>query len=115
MSWSRFRRSAQIAVGLNKNLTLSLAAAQLGITMASLVLGAVAEPAVASIFELGLGFLLLSENVIHGISLASPFSLSCSFMVIGEMAPKNITISAPERTAVLLAFPFRGFILVFRP
>ena len=57
MSWSRSRRSAQIAVGLNKNLTLSLAAAQLGITMASLVLGAVAEPAVATIFELGLGFL----------------------------------------------------------
>ena len=54
------RRSAQIAVGLNKNLTLSLAAAQLGITMASLLLGAVAEPAVASIFELGLGFLPLS-------------------------------------------------------
>ena len=110
------RRSAQIAVGLNKNLTLSLAAAQLGITMASLVLGAVAEPAVATIFETGLGFLPISENVIHGISLVIALLIVVFLhMVVGEMAPKNITISAPERTAVLLAFPFRGFILVFRP
>jgi len=110
------RRSAQIAVGLNKDLTLSLAAAQLGITMASLLLGAVAEPAVASIFELGLGFLPLSENVIHGISLVIALLIVVFLhMVVGEMAPKNITISAPERTAVLLAMPFRGFILLFRP
>jgi CBS domain containing-hemolysin-like protein len=110
------RRSAQVAVGLNRNLTLSLAAAQLGITMASLVLGAVAEPAVATIFELGLGFLPISESVIHGISLVIALLIVVFLhMVVGEMAPKNITISAPERTAVLLAMPFRGFILVFRP
>ncbi len=110
------RRSAQVAVGLNKNLTLSLAAAQLGITMASLVLGAVAEPAVASIFELGLGFLPVSENVIHGISLVIALLIVVFLhMVVGEMAPKNIAISAPERVAVALALPFRGFILLFKP
>jgi CBS domain containing-hemolysin-like protein len=110
------RRSAQIAVGLNKNLTLSLAAAQLGITMASLVLGAVAEPAVATIFELILGPLPLSENMIHGISLVIALLIVVFLhMVIGEMAPKNITISAPERTAVALAIPFRAFIIVFKP
>jgi CBS domain containing-hemolysin-like protein len=110
------RRSAQTAVGLNKNLTLSLAAAQLGITMASLVLGAVAEPAVASIFEAILGPLPLSENVIHWISLVIALLIVVFLhMVIGEMAPKNITISAPERTAVALAYPFRGFIMVFKP
>jgi CBS domain containing-hemolysin-like protein len=110
------RRSAEIAVGLNKNLTLSLAAAQLGITMASLILGAVAEPAVATIFELILGPLPLSENLIHGISLVIALLIVVFLhMVIGEMAPKNITISAPERTAIALAFPFRGFIIVFKP
>jgi CBS domain containing-hemolysin-like protein len=36
-------------------------------------------------------------------------------MVIGEMAPKNIAISAPERSALAMALPFRGFIVVFRP
>ncbi len=110
------RRSAQVAVGLNKNLTLSLAAAQLGITMASLVLGAVAEPAVATIFELLLGPLPLSENVIHWISLVIALLIVVFLhMVIGEMAPKNITISAPERTAVALALPFRAFIIIFKP
>jgi CBS domain containing-hemolysin-like protein len=110
------RRSAQIAVGLNKNLTLSLAAAQLGITMASLLLGAVAEPAVATIFQTILGPLPLSENVIHWISLVIALLIVVFLhMVIGEMAPKNITISAPERTAVALALPFRGFIVVFKP
>ncbi len=110
------RLSAQVAVGLNKNLTLSLAAAQLGITMASLVLGAVAEPAVATIFELILGPLPLSESVIHWISLVIALLIVVFLhMVIGEMAPKNITISAPERTAVALALPFRAFIIVFKP
>jgi CBS domain containing-hemolysin-like protein len=109
-------RSAHIAVRLNKDLSLSLAAAQLGITMASLVLGAVAEPAVASIFELLFGFLPLSESVIHGISLVIALLIVVFLhMVIGEMAPKNIAISAPERTALTLALPFRGFILLFRP
>ena len=64
----------------------------------------------------GAGIPPLSENVIHGISLVIALLIVVFLhMVIGEMAPKNITISAPERTAVLLAFPFRGFILVFRP
>jgi len=110
------RRSAQVAVGLNKDLSLSLAAAQLGITMASLVLGFVAEPAVASIFEQLFGFLPISENVIHGISLVIALLIVVFLhMVVGEMAPKNIAISAPERTALILALPFRAFIIVFRP
>jgi CBS domain containing-hemolysin-like protein len=109
-------RSAQIAIGLNKNLSLSLAAAQLGITMASLLLGAVAEPAIASILEPVLRFLPLSENVVHGIALVIALLIVVFLhMVIGEMAPKNIAISAPERSALAMALPFRGFIVVFRP
>jgi CBS domain containing-hemolysin-like protein len=109
-------RSAQIAVGLNRNLSLSLAAAQLGITMASLLLGAVAEPAVASILEPVLRILPLSENVTHGIALVIALLIVVFLhMVVGEMAPKNIAISAPERSALNMALPFRGFILVFRP
>jgi CBS domain containing-hemolysin-like protein len=109
-------RSAQIAIGLNRNLSLSLAAAQLGITMASLLLGAVAEPAIASILEPVLRFLPLSENVVHGIALVIALLIVVFLhMVIGEMAPKNIAISAPERSALAMALPFRGFILIFRP
>lgn len=108
--------SARIAVGLNSNLSLSLTAAQLGITMASLGLGAVAEPAIAHLLERALGFMPIPEGVIHGIALAiALFIVVYLHMVIGEMAPKNIAISSPERAATGLARMFRGFIIVFRP
>lgn len=107
---------AQIAAGLNKNLSLSLTAAQLGITMASLGLGAVGEPAVASFLELALGPLPIPEAVTHAIALAiALFIVVFLHMVIGEMAPKNIAISSPERSATILAPLFRGYIIVFRP
>jgi len=109
-------RSAQVAIGLNKDLSLSLAAAQLGITMASLVLGAVAEPAVAGILENLLGFIPIPEDAIHVIALVIALLIVVFLhMVVGEMAPKNIAISSPERSALVLALPFRAFILVFRP
>jgi CBS domain containing-hemolysin-like protein len=109
-------RSARIAVGLNKNLSLSLAAAQLGITMASLVLGYVAEPAIAGIFERLLGLASLPEGLTHAIALLIALLIVVFLhMVIGEMAPKNVAIANPERTATSLALPFRGFLFVFRP
>jgi len=108
--------SARIAVGLNRNLSLSLTAAQLGITMASLGLGAVAEPAIAHLLESALGRIPLPEGVIHAIALTiALFIVVFLHMVVGEMAPKNVAISSPERSAVVLARPFRGFIIVFRP
>lgn len=107
---------ARMAVGLNRNLPLSLTAAQLGITMASLGLGAVAEPAIARLLEQGLGFLPLPDGAIDAVSFAiALFIVVFLHMVVGEMAPKNIAISSPERTATALAPLFRGFIFVFRP
>jgi CBS domain containing-hemolysin-like protein len=109
-------RAARAAAGLNRNLSLSLAASQLGITMASLLLGAVAEPAVGSILERGLGLFPIPEAVTHGISFVIALLIVVFLhMVIGEMAPKNIVISSPERSATLLALPFRAFVIVFRP
>lgn len=110
-------RSSMIAAGLNRDLSVSLAGAQLGITMASLLLGAVAEPAIAAIFESALGtFFEISEATIHAISLALALVIVVFLhMVIGEMAPKNIAIASPESTATALALPFRAFIVVFRP
>jgi CBS domain containing-hemolysin-like protein len=108
--------AAQIAVKLSRELSLSLAGAQLGITMASLVIGAVAEPAIAGFLETGLGVTALPENVIHGVALAIALMIVVFLhMVIGEMAPKNIAISRPERSALVLAVPFRAFMVIFRP
>lgn len=107
---------ARIAVGLNRNLSLSLTAAQLGITMASLGLGAVAEPAVAHMLEGLLGFVPLPDQAIHVVALVIALLVVVFLhMVVGEMAPKNIAISNPERSASALAHLFRGFIIVFRP
>jgi CBS domain containing-hemolysin-like protein len=109
-------RPARVAVGLNLDLSLSLAAAQLGITMASLALGFVAEPAVAALLESLFGFLPIPDSVLHAMALVIALLIVVFLhMVIGEMAPKNIAISRPERSAVVMALPFRGFILVFRP
>lgn len=109
-------RSARVAVQLNQDLSLSLAAAQLGITMASLLLGAVAEPAVAAMIERPLALARLPEEALHPVALVLALIVVVYLhMVIGEMAPKNIAISRPERSALAMALPFRAFIVVFRP
>ena len=109
-------RSADVAINLNKQLSLSLAAAQLGITMASLVLGFVAEPAVAHGLETMFGATGMSENVVRAVSLILALLIVVFLhMVIGEMAPKNFAITNPERSAITLALPFQAFIVVFRP
>lgn len=109
------RGAAQALAGL-RELSLMLAAAQLGITMASLALGAVAEPALAHGLESLLHPLELPAGVSHGIALGVGLSIVAFLhMVVGEMAPKSWAIADPERSALLLAAPFRGFALLFRP
>ncbi len=108
--------SGRIAARLSRDLSLTMAAAQLGITMASLGLGAVAEPAVAHLLELGLGFLPIPESALHVVSLIIALLIVVFLhMVIGEMAPKNVAIASPERSATTMAHIFRGYVIVFRP
>jgi CBS domain containing-hemolysin-like protein len=108
---------AKMALGAMRDLNLQLAGAQLGITMASLVLGYVAEPAVAGLIEDAIhGFVELSEQVLHTISFIVALTIVAFLhMVIGEMVPKNIAIAAPERTLLALAVPNRAYITVFGP
>jgi CBS domain containing-hemolysin-like protein len=99
-----------------KELSFSLAGAQLGITIASLLLGFIAEPAVAVLFEDALGPLELSETVLHSISFALALIVVVFLhMVVGEMAPKNMVIARPDESARLLAPPFRLFVNILRP
>jgi CBS domain containing-hemolysin-like protein len=100
-----------------RELTLMLAGAQLGITMCSLGLGAVAEPAVAGIIE---GVLGEAFTISEGTSQIIGFTIGLSIvvflhMVVGEMAPKSWAISHPEKSALRLARPFRLFVQIFRP
>lgn len=110
------RRARHALAGL-REITLMLAGAQLGITMCSLGLGAVAEPAVAGVIDgvLGEAF-TLSDTARHVIAFSIALSIVVFLhMVVAEMAPKSWAISHPEKSALLLARPFRMFVSVFRP
>ncbi|MGH2700696.1 MAG: hemolysin family protein [Actinomycetota bacterium] len=110
-------RSARVALASVRELSLMLAGAQLGITMASLGLGFVAEPAIAHLIEGGLENLVeLPAGVLHTISFVIALTIVVFFhMVIGEMAPKNVAIAEPEKSALVIALPFRLFVNLFRP
>jgi CBS domain containing-hemolysin-like protein len=110
-------KRAKIALGAMQRLSLMLAGAQLGITMASIGLGYVAEPAVAHLLE-GLieRVVEVPAGLLHTISFVVALTLVVYLhMFLGEMVPKNIVIAEPERSALLLAGPFRGFAVVARP
>jgi CBS domain containing-hemolysin-like protein len=109
--------SARIALGSMRHLNHQLAGAQLGITMASLLLGFVAEPTVAGLIEGGIErFVELPESVLHTIGFVVALTIVVFLhMVVGEMVPKNIAIAAPERTLLALAYPNRLYVAVFGP
>lgn len=126
-------RSSQIEVqtGLSKglagaaksivnNLDSYLAATQLGITLASLGLGAVGErsltPVIIGFFEL---FNLTTE---YWINMAAKLSFPIAFAIItilhivfGELAPKSLAIRYPTKTTLTIAWPLKIFFIVFKP
>jgi len=109
--------SARIAVGAMRHLNVQLAGAQLGITMASLLLGYVAEPAFAGLIEdVTSTFVHLPERALTTIGFVVALTIVAFLhMVIGEMVPKNVAIADPERTLLVLAWPNRAYVTVFGP
>ena len=102
-------RRARLALGASHELSLELAGAQLGVTMASLGLGFVTEPLISGLIErtLDLGHHLPS-GLVHTLGFLIGLALvSVAHMVIGEMVPKNVAIADPERTLLWLALPTR--------
>jgi hypothetical protein len=88
------------------HLSPMMATAQLGITVSSLVLGAVAEPALAHLLEPAFDAAHIPHALIHPVAFAIALTLATYLhMLIGEMVPKNIALAAPERTALLLGPP----------
>src|SRR3954451_7482698 len=95
-----------------------IAATQLGITMASLGLGWLAEPALASLFEPALTFLPphVAEHTAHTIAIAIAFAIiTAAEIVFGELAPKWIAPERPERTAIWLVKPLELFMRLLWP
>ncbi|MCZ2524065.1 MULTISPECIES: hemolysin family protein [Streptomyces] len=109
------RRAVTTLWGL-QHLSALMATAQLGITVSSLVLGAVAEPAVAHLLEPPLEAAGVPGALIHPIAFVVALTLATYLhMLLGEMVPKNIALAAPAPTALLLGPPLVALTRALRP
>ncbi|MFC9063155.1 CNNM domain-containing protein, partial [Streptomyces sp. NPDC057074] len=86
-----------------EHISQMMATAQLGITVSSLVLGAVAEPAIAHLMEPVFEAVHMPHALVHPVAFAIALTLATYLhMLIGEMIPKNIALAAPASTALFL-------------
>ncbi|HLA63022.1 MAG TPA: hemolysin family protein [Rhodothermales bacterium] len=96
-----------------------IAATQLGITMASLGLGFVGEPAIGALIHPLAARFLPEEGVAftsHSLSIVIAFSIATALhIVFGELAPKSIALQRPEQTSLWVTAPLNIFVKVFRP
>ncbi|MEW2254157.1 hemolysin family protein [Streptomyces sp. NPDC047869] len=108
-------RARQVLYGLER-LPQMMAAAQFGITVCSLTLGAVAEPTVAHLLEPVFEWIHLPDGVIHPLGYVIALAAVVFFhLVIGEMVPKNLAMAAPEKAALWLSPGLVAFARVCRP
>jgi CBS domain containing-hemolysin-like protein len=107
---------AAAAVRSLGELSFMLSASQLGVTLCSLLLGYTGEPTVARLLHGPFEAVGLGEAVAHTVAFVIALSIVAFLhLVVGEMVPKYLAMSAPDRAAMLLALPMRGFATVFRP
>jgi CBS domain containing-hemolysin-like protein len=107
----------RILAKVHEQLDAYLSACQLGITLASLGLGWVGEPAFASLLEpLFAAAGITAPDVIHGISFGFAFIvISFLHIVVGELAPKSLAIRNPEAIGLWSAIPLYGFYWAMYP
>ncbi|ONI83010.1 hypothetical protein ALI144C_18375 [Actinosynnema sp. ALI-1.44] len=108
--------SARAALRSSRELSLVLAGSQLGITLCTLVLGAVSKPAVHNMMApmvIGLGLSEVTADVISFV--LALVVVTFVHLVVGEMAPKSWAIAHPELSATVLALPMRVFMWLTRP
>ncbi|SCX39758.1 Hemolysin, contains CBS domains [Klenkia marina] len=107
---------AQKTLAAMRNVSQMMAGAQLGITLCSLGLGAVGEPAVAHLIEVPLEAAGVPAGFLHPVALVIALALvTVLHMVLGEMVPKNITIAGPDRAAIVLGPPMAKVVVLLKP
>ncbi|WP_114853911.1 hemolysin family protein [Brachybacterium sp. YJGR34] len=108
--------AAKVTIGAMEQISLMMAGAQMGITVASLALGAISEPAIAHLIEGPLEMLGVPGAFTHPIAFVIALALvTYLHVVFGEMVPKNIALAGPERMALILAPPMVAVVTVLRP
>ena len=96
------KRSAVTVIHAGQNLSMMLAGAQLGITVCSILLGRIGEPAVAHLLEKPFDLFGVPDAVLHTVSFVVAITIVVVLHVLlGEMVPKNIAIAGPESAAML--------------
>ena len=106
-------KRAKRLLGLVDNLNAYISATQLGITLASLALGWLGEPAIAHLLEIPLKG-RASETVLHTIAFTIAFTIiTFLHIVLGELAPKTLALERAEKTALAIALPMLIFYKAF--
>ncbi|MBU3128260.1 hemolysin family protein [Clostridium tagluense] len=109
-------RNAKYTSKVVNNLNSYLSACQLGITLASLGLGWIGEPAVADMLTPIFNLFHLQESAVHSISFILGFSIITGFhIVLGELVPKSLAIISAEKIAMYTALPLIMFFNVTYP
>ncbi|GAA5156157.1 hemolysin family protein [Nocardioides marinquilinus] len=109
-------RMARTTLRAMENVSLMMAGAQLGITICSVGLGAVGEPALAHLIEPLFERVGVPEGLLHPVAFVLALLVVVFLhVVLGEMVPKNIAIAGPERAALVLGPPMLAVVTLLRP
>jgi len=108
---------AGVVHGVLRDLDTYLSVCQIGITIASLALGWVGEPAVSALIAPGLEALgITNESIVEFVAVVLGFAvITYAHLVFGEQAPKYFSIQRAEGTALWISRPLRIFMFLFRP
>ncbi len=109
-------RAARATLKAMERVSLMMAGAQLGITICSLGLGYLGEPAIAHLLEGPFERFGVPESLVHPVAFAIALSIiGFLHVVLGEMVPKNLALAAPDRAALALAPPLALVVRVLHP
>lgn len=107
---------ARTTLSAIENLAQVIATTQLGVTLCSLGLGAVAEPSLASALRPWASNLGVPSGGVHAVAFIVALALVIYLhVVLGEMVPKNLSLADPERAAMVLGPPMMALVAVLRP
>jgi CBS domain containing-hemolysin-like protein len=110
------KRSAVTVIRAGEELAVMLAGAQLGITVGSIVLGRVGEPAVAHLLSPVFDLAGVPDALLHTVSFVVAITIVVILHVLlGEMVPKNIALAGPEKAAMLLVPAYLVWVKATRP
>lgn len=109
-------RRAEVVLGSLRRLSTQLSAAQVGITLTTLVLGYIATPSLGRLLQTPLSALGLQGEALRSVSAILALLIVTLFsMVLGELLPQFLGISAPLATAKVVAMPVRVFAVIAKP